>query len=558
MPSVFVDSTGNDDRRPATNPNAPRRYSMFELEEKLRQERARHLRVINATLVGAMVGVSWSYIVEQLADPYAECPGHGCWTVIALLAASLACGILTIPAVQDSLQRTLGDFVAELEALDSRRERLSGSEEARLMGAAAVLAVERHSIFAPRSASRYGFRRAVLGKLLLLLTNAGDSAFVVTSANLLWYMTKQLEYEATGGSRFVRDELRGRTARSGRGGANFATVIAVCAGVCLAFALVSILVAIRAARNLGSETDPYRVRLWLLLSTHPHYPVAFALSIAVGVVFFAPLELGAGSDKLRAGLACLQLLLFAGGGRFVARRFVAPPADPELRVARAAQSTANCLHFLAHDVCAVLAAIGVQNFLDFALRAADLSTFLLVYAAYTPGLLVNAHFRHRRRMQKLRQTNGTDEPPSCSALADVRDAQFEDTAELWLITLGFWAPYTILLYVEWDHVIVKTSDPATTFLLRLLQQIAIAAALTLSIATLAGCIIVYRELYIRCFLSHSKASSSSTTDDDHEALQHQLFTQPTWLKLGYFAPAITSFTLRSPQRHYEGPSRAVV
>lgn len=507
------------------------RFSIFELEEQLRQERARHLRMINSTLVGALVAVSWSYIVEQLADPYAQCPTDGCWMMIALLALSLVGGVFAIPQAQLCLQRTLGDFLSQLEALDSRREHLSHSAGGSLLGgAAAVLAVERHSVFAPKSASRYGFRKAVVGKLLLLLTNAGDSAFVVTCANLLYYVTKQLEFEGSGGSRFVRDELRGRYSGSWRGGRNFASVAGICASFCVASAIAAGGVAIWSAKRLATETDPYRIRLWLLLSTHPHYPAAYAVSIAVTVVFFAPLELNAGSPKLRAGLACLQLVIFSWGGRLLSRKFSPPPSDPEIRLANAAASKKVCASFVAHDGCAVLAAIGVQNFLNFALRAFDLGSLLAVYCVYTPALLINAHFRHRRRMQKMRaqahhgyaRDHDDKSSPVALCCCSVQDAQFEDTAELWLITLGFWAPATIVLYALWDYVILKTSDPVTTLLLRFIQQISIACLLTLIVATIAGFLVVYREIYARCFLFKKAPPDPALHQDGY--LQQQFFS----------------------------------
>lgn len=506
------------------------RFSIFELEEQLRQERARHLRMINSTLVGALVAVSWSYIVEQLADPYAQCPTDGCWMMIALLALSLVGGVFAIPQAQLCLQRTLGDFLSQLEALDSRRENLSHSAEGLLVGAAAVLAVERHSVFAPKSASRYGFRKAVVGKLLLLLTNAGDSAFVVTCANLLYYVTKQLEFEGSGESRFVRDELRGRYSGSMRGGRNFASVAGICASFCVVSAIAAGGVAIWSAKRLATESDPYRIRLWLLLSTHPHYPAAYAASIAVNIVFFAPLELNAGSPKLRAGLACLQLVLFSWGGRLLCRKIPPPPSDPETRLIKASASKLVCASFVAHDGCAVLAAIGVQNFLNFALRAFNLGSLLAVYCVYTPTLLINAHFRHRRRMQKMRAQahhgHARDHEDKSSPIAvcccSVQDAQFEDTAELWLITLGFWAPATIVLYVLWDHVILKTGDPVTTLLVRFLQQISIACLLTLIVAIIAGFLVVYREIYARCFLFTKAPPAPALHQDGY--LQHQFLS----------------------------------
>lgn len=508
------------------------RFSLFELEDQLRLERSRQLRMINTTLVGAMVGVSWSYIVEQLADPWDECPAEGCWGLIALLSVSLVGGVFLIPLVQVLLQKTLGDFLSELEALDTRRERLSGTAEASLFGAAAVLAVERHSIFSPRSASHFGFRRAVVGKLLLLLTNAGDSAFVVTSANVLYYVTKQFEYEESGGRAFVRDQLRGRGADV-EGGGHFALVAGTCAAVCVGAAATATAVAIFSAKRLAIETDAYRVRLWLLLSTHPHYPAAYAVSIAVSVVVFSPLELRTGSPELRAILASVQLILFGVGGRLLSRKFAPPPpSDPETRLARAAESPRSCARFLAHDGCAVLAAIGVQNSLDFITRGFDVATFLCVYAVYTPSLLVNAHFRHRRRMQKIRnkQQLDTDEKHNprdivARLFCSVTDAAFEDTCELWLITLGFWRPYTVVLYILWDYVIIKTDDALTTLMLRILQQIAIAGILTFFIAFVAGALVVYRELYARLFLHKRVTSAIDNDDPPSPQTQNHFFTR---------------------------------
>lgn len=476
------------------------RVSIFEMEEKLRLERSRHFRLINTTLVGAMVGVSWSYIVEQVVDPYAKCPGRGCWALIVLLGSSLVGGVLVIPLVQLMLQQTLGAFLFRLEALDSRHERLpaGSSPEDSLFGAAAVLAVERHSIFAPVSASTYGFRKAVVGKLLLLLLNAGDSAFVVTCANLLYYVTRQLEYEASG--------------NSSEGGRHYVAVVGICALVCFAAACAAAGVAIYSTRRLTTEVNPYRVRLWLLLSTHPHYPAAYALSIAVSAFVFSPLELGvSGTPALKTVLAVVQLHLLCLGGIWLSRRFLPPPSDPELRLAQSAEDPRVCASFVAHDGCGVVAAIGVQNFVSFALRACDVATLLAVYAVYAPLLLMNAHFRHRRRVSLLRkwQHLDDDDDTPASYCCSVQDAKFEDTVELWLVTLGFRVPYTIVLYYFWNFVAVKTNNPVTTYLFRFLQQIAIAGFLTLFVAVLAGLIVVVGEVYARCFLHKSGGHASS-------------------------------------------------
>ena len=238
-------------------------------------------RWIFNNVIGSLAGLLWCYIVVLQFDPALECPTAGCWRVVAALWTWVVFGVVALPWLSLMAMRTLrrrpptGDY----DYLATRNHEYKPFE------------MEKKTAVKQRQ-----WEDETLSRARELVARAMGTAWSVGLYSALTATIRQVEYDALQNMGFL--------ARCGDVGVGCAVkgvlILAAFAGAIAALiTLFAILVVGLSTRVLarGKLVSPLVVEMMLLLRGNFYYSVASAWTMTLGLLWFAPYELGPAADN---------------------------------------------------------------------------------------------------------------------------------------------------------------------------------------------------------------------------------------------------------------------
>ncbi|MEM7518604.1 MAG: hypothetical protein AAF368_16990, partial [Planctomycetota bacterium] len=300
---------------------------------------------ISNNIIGCLAGLMWCYIVVLQFDPNLECPAEGCWRVVWALWAWSIIGVVALPWLSLLAMRTLRKE-PEYQHVSS-----SSPEWSRA-------AIEDETLEAARE----------------LMARSMGTAWSVGLYSALAASVKQLEFEA------LSTDARGLLARC-RGGSESASLGCALEGV-LALTLVAACMALAvtcgavlamgcASRVLArGNLSPLVVEMMLMIRSNLYYSVAYSWTTTLGLLWFAPYELGPVADNALTPKATWDTSVRGAFAAMRAATLVAlfshialndgilkePPRDDDVESTAAAPWT-TCARLVVFKACAVTVAI---------------------------------------------------------------------------------------------------------------------------------------------------------------------------------------------------------
>lgn len=444
-------------------------------------------------VIGCLAGLLWCYIVVIQFDPRQECPAPGCWRVVFALLAWAVAGVVGMPWVSVQVMRSL---------------RASPEAGATTYGETRAL---------PAFLKRLELERETRTWARELLARSTGTAWSVGLYAALSSCVRQLEYDAL---------LR----RAGGGSCDGASLgcalegvlyLAACVGsIALATSLAALLATGLASRALGrGNLAPLLVEMLLMLRSNVYYSVAYTWCTTLGLLWFAPYELGPAADNalspagswsdggVRAAFAAARALTLAGlFGRLALVSLGDVPTDDDVEATRGAPWGA-CARLLVFRASAVTVAIVCNDVAQgligagagaFSLRelSAGLAYAALLLALGLGFLLSSRHATTlRRRASSAAAAAAEDEAaapkrsksderlPLAAAAADAarrsesKEWRFARLLYNWLVIFATWAPWKRFILHLYAALAARTGP-----VLLLPCQIALALGLTLALA----------------------------------------------------------------------------
>lgn len=427
-------------------------------------ERSRHLDLVYTGVVGMFVAVSWSYIVVEALDPDQKCPGISrCWRLVGSLGATVVVFAFLLPYV-------------------SLKARRSSSLEEPLLTTS--------------------FRSQFHLRLMCLIADSTGTVWSVSTSSFLYYLLEQI------GEGMVNPPNGGQSDRSE---ADFAPpILLLLVAVCVVSALVLLWAATAAASRIPDESRPYWKEVWGILARSTFYPSAYVSSVALGLLFFLPYELGKTGNAATVSMAAVRAATYWFLGRWISRVLPKLPEDANERIREASESARRSFEIWASTSAGVLACIGINDavvaLVEDALDISVWAQIAVFFFVWVPLLLAFALARSRSRTSNR---DAETKEGCCVAfqLYHPNDRAFVDTAELWLVSFAFWSPYKLLIFQLWDLVnFTNNASNALFFVVaaaRLLTMLLFASCLTVLFACAAAGAVVAAQTLKSSLSTHS-------------------------------------------------------
>uniref|UniRef100_A0A7S3NP31 Uncharacterized protein n=1 Tax=Aureoumbra lagunensis TaxID=44058 RepID=A0A7S3NP31_9STRA len=286
-------------------------------------------------IIGSLAGLLFAYVVILQFDPELQCPTDGCWQVALALWIWAICGVVTLPWLSLLAMRTLRPF----------------------------------GIYS----SRLVWEDATLSKARELVARGMGTAWSVGLYSALAATVRQVEYDALQnmgilarcGDLGVACALKGVLILTG-----FALAIAITVTAC-AVAAIAFSTRLLSKPNMS----PLVVEMCLMIRGNLFYTVAYAWTTTLGLLWFAPYELGPAADNalspsthvnnwngaVRAAFAAARALtLIVLFGHIALYALPDPPHEAEVEASPDASLT-HCATLLAFKACAVVVALAAND-----------------------------------------------------------------------------------------------------------------------------------------------------------------------------------------------------
>lgn len=430
----------------------------------IESERSRHIGYVYVGVVGTFVGVAWAYVVVEELDPSGRCPGPAkCFWLVGVLVLCVVAGLFVLPYI--ALQGVL-----RLRAAD--------------LGAPLL--------------TRHGFVASITQNLQRMVTDTTTMTWAVLNATVIYYVLGQASED------LVPPSQGGQLAR---GQTHFdEKIVLLLLILCATATTIYFTLASHALRKLPSETRPYWVEVWLLLSRAPVFPGAYSISILLGLIFFAPYQLGFIRRRiLLLAIVLVRAISFWLVARWVSRILPHVSSDPSVATAEASQSLSKSAQYLASTAAGIVACIGVNDFVvSFAqLYLSTWQEVAFLLAGWAPFVLMVAMLRSRTRLARAQHESATLSNLGICETFWVRlhpnDTAFVDVAEFWLVSFAFWTPGKIILGAIWGFVAYNPQHKndftfGLLMIVRLLWLLTVASVVTLLFAVLTSGILLLAEV----------------------------------------------------------------
>ncbi len=488
-------------------------------------------RIVDDSMIGMAVAVSWSYVLVQQLDATSDCPTvddenrFRCWLLVVALFVNAVFGTFYFPAICMLIMRVTGRWCNKLQS-------------------ASAAGVSR------MSESRVNRRVRMWMRVQRLSTAAASTAWGVGATLAIYYLLAQLEAEATNGdvapnlpgpfgprtnggglvdlpddvheyhddcedpspTPLPRHLLRHFHKRNGGdkmlGGLPPPPRSTGAVGGCTAEALGNylpkiawpvllialfgcgfcLLVQSLASRRLGRPASPYVTELMLLLSRSLQCCFATAFMAGPSLLLFPCYELGLGDDTTMLALAAMRAVFFFASGFMIARYLSKgrDSHDDDALINVLASDWKKCVTYLLIGGSGVFACIGVHDFIstlissDF-LDASD-TLQLIIWFSYAIILVIAA---------AVREACSSEDDGEHHARSGGR---FYSTFESWLVAFAFWVPVETLLIELYDALPESVSgayveggglSDVKAHLLRLVWQVLLALLFTLTLSALS-------------------------------------------------------------------------
>lgn len=451
-------------------------------------------------IIGCLGGLMWCYIVVLQFDPELKCPTAGCWKVVWALWVWSVVGLVALPWLSLLAMRTL------------RKTTSSAAGEW----------------------SRAALEDETLAWARELLARAMGTAWSVGLYSALAASVKQLEYDA------LSSDASGLLARCE--GAGFGCALTGVLSLALAAAAMSVAVTGGAVLAMGCASrvlargnlSPLVVEMMLMVRSNLYYSVAYSWTTTLGLLWFAPYELGPVADNALTPQATWNSSVRAAFAAVRAATLVAlfthlalndsvlpePPADDDVESTAAAPWT-TCARLVAFKASAVTVAIagndaaqGVLANFDTGPRSYDFSLALsgVAYAAVLLALgalgfacLAPRPLAHERR-PLYRQA------PRRRPQRRAKGHRFARLVYTWLVIFATWSPWKRTLIF-----IYSTLGRAVGPVVLLPFQIALALAFSLALAFIQ---VLINKLLVVCCRGDDEAAND---EDDEDAEEEDFF-----------------------------------
>ena len=437
------------------------------------------LALIDDQILGTVVAVSWSYILQQQIDAEGTCPANGderCWFLVAALAINTIAGAYYLPAVTVFIVKITSDRIAGL----------------------------RRDSFQRGNVGLFRKRMSVALRVQKLGGAAAAMCWSVSASGFVFYLLAQLEVEATNGE--VQPPGHGPRGREGwrdqesEDGCDthminsyLLRVSGVIAVVAVSSTTLCVIVQLLASRRLKSpltHASPFKTEQCLLLSKSLYCAMAVGGMSLPSLFLFPCYELSLGSAGTQLAWAFVRCFFFLVAGWRISAFFARDRdgKDDDALLLVLATSVRRCFTFMLIQGCAVISCLGVHDFVS-TLIASDVlelsdGGMLALWFFYAVLLTAIAVVRGGLRDEASEEEQ--------HALAHER---YVDTFESWLVCFAWWLPFKEVLEGIYNllpsHVSGAYVEAGTDMnfwlqhLLRLVFQVLISVAFTLAFAVLS-------------------------------------------------------------------------
>lgn len=473
-------------------------------------------------IVGCLGGLMWCYIVVVQFDPNLECPADGCWRVVCALWAWSIVGLVALPWLSLLAMRTLR----------KGRSIVNGSHLVE------GISYQQQPV---RAWSRAALEDETLEKARELMARAMGTAWSVGLYSALSASVKQLEFDA------LSTKAGGLLARCEGKSASFGCALRGVLSLTLAAACIAASVTGGAVLAMGcasrvlarANLSPLVVEMMLMIRSNLYYSVAYSWTTTLGLLWFAPYELGPVADNaltprstwdtsVRAAFAAMRAATLVVLFTHLALNntlLEEPPGDDDVE-STAAAPWSTCARLVAFKACAVTVAIAgndaaqgvIANFdsarkspraFDFSLTVSGFAyaAVLLALGALCFACLCTPEHQNAPSDRESRPLFHINR--SANRHHSSRGPRFARLVYTWLVIFATWSPWKRLLIAVYSEL-----DRAVGPVVLLPFQVLLALAFSLSLAFAQ--VVISKLLVFCCGSPGAEEDEEEDNDNDDD------------------------------------------